>query len=138
MTLLRILPVRRAIYDALRNDEALNAMVFGIYDHVPQGSAYPFIALGETDCRDWSSMTCAGSEHRLVIQVWSREGGQAQCLEILERLHATLHDANLTIEGQTLVMAHFVMAQVGLDTDGVTYCGKMQFRLLLETNSTGE
>ena len=50
----------------------------------------------------------------------------------LQYPHLLLHEMPLEIEGQTLVLMHFIGAQTTLENDGLTYRGSMRFRLLLE------
>src|SRR5690349_18507109 len=97
------LPLQKAIYQTLTGDTTLMALVAGVYDRPPQASAYPYITLGDAEGRDWSTKTASGVEFMGTLHIWSREGGRKQALTIMERVHTLLHDANISVEGQTLV-----------------------------------
>ena len=57
--------LQRGIYQALANSGELGALLGGprIYDDPPQSATYPFISLGESTVRDWSTGTEDGAEH---------------------------------------------------------------------------
>lgn len=127
-------PLQQTIYTALTADSTLMALVAGIFDRPPQGTAFPYITLGESTGSDWSSKTTTGMEHQVTLHIWSREGGRKQAASIMERVHTLLHDANLTVTGHTLVMMRFMTSRIVLESDGWTYHGEMCFRVLLQAN----
>ena len=127
-------PLQQAVYGALTGDSTLMTLITGVFDRPPQGTAFPYITIGESNGSDWSSKTTVGMEHILPIYVWSREGGRKQSAQIMERIHTILHQANLTVTGQTLVLMRFIASHILLEDDGWTYQGVMQFRALLQAN----
>ena len=54
--------LQRGIYQALANSSELGALLGGtrIYDDAPQAASYPFITLGQSLVRDWSTGTRTG------------------------------------------------------------------------------
>ena len=60
------LELQKAIYQKLRSDAALVALLGGakVYDDVPQGTAFPYITFGRSLVRDWATGTEAGHETR--------------------------------------------------------------------------
>ena len=70
--------IQRGIYQALANSTDLTTLLGGarIYDDAPQAASYPFISLGQSEVRDWSTGTEDGAEHILTLHVWSRAGGK--------------------------------------------------------------
>lgn len=135
MTVFSQLPLQQAIYDTLTGDATLMGMVTGIYDRPPQGSAFPYITLGDTDVADWSTKTTAGTEHRSTLHAWSREGGRAQAAAIMERLHTLLHQGTMIVPGQSMVSCRFLSSSLVLENDGWTYHGAVHFRARLEAIS---
>ncbi len=125
-------PLQKSIFQALNGDSALRALVSGIYDRPVQGTAFPYITFGDWVGNDWSSMTDKGMELLPVLEVWSREGGHKQAAKIMERVHTLLHDASLSVEGQTLVLLRFSGSTIGLESDGCTYRGVVRLRALLQ------
>jgi uncharacterized protein DUF3168 len=57
--------LQRSVYQALAGSSDLTTLLGGarIYDHAPQGAAFPFITLGQSVVRDWSTGTEDGAEH---------------------------------------------------------------------------
>src|SRR5690606_2536851 len=76
--------LQKALYEALKSDTDLIETLGGerVYDQVPPRTAFPYITLGETLSRDWSTASEAGGEHFLNIQIWAREAGRKRVLDI--------------------------------------------------------
>jgi hypothetical protein len=107
-----MLALRSAIRDRLVADAALIARLGGpkVFDETPRSAETPYITFGEATARDWSSDGVRGHEHLLSLQVWSREGGDREALEIAALLDDLLDDASLALAGHRLVLLR-VMAQ---------------------------
>ena len=103
-----------------------------IYDDAPQGAPYPFITLGQSAVRDWSTGTEDGAEHNLTLHVWSRSGGKKQVHEILEAIRAVLHDQPLMLADHHLVKLRHEFAEARLDPDGDTFHGIVRYRAVTE------
>lgn len=127
-------PLQQAVFQTLAEDATLTGLVTGVFDRTPQGTAFPYVTIGDADGSDWSSKTTTGMQHDMAIHAWSREGGRKQAASIMERLHTLLHQANLSVSGQTLVMMRFTGSSILLENDGWTYHGTMRFRALLQAN----
>lgn len=124
---------QQSVYALLNGDSALLALVQGVYDRPPQGSAFPYITIGESGISDWSTKTSTGTQHMLQLHVWSRNGGRKEAAIIMERLHTLLHLGTMSITGQTLVQIRFVSSDIVLEDDGSTYQGTIRFKALLES-----
>jgi hypothetical protein len=85
-----------------------------IYDHAPQAASFPFITLGQSVIRDWSTGTEDGAERGLTLHAWSRAGGKKEMQEIIEAIRTALHDKPLMLEDHYLVN----LRQARLDPDG--------------------
>ena len=130
MTQFALLEIQQVIYDVLSGDATLGAMVTGVYDYVPQDTAYPYVVIGDMDGRDWSASGLDGLESRASIEAYSRYGGRKEALQIMESIHSLLHDGSLTMSGHALVSMRFESGQVIPLGDGHTYRGQIRFRLL--------
>jgi hypothetical protein len=124
--------LQKSIYQTLSGDAALSAMITGVYDRVPQNTAFPYITIGETTGRDWSSRTTTGMNLVVTLHVFSRAGGRQEALQIMERIHALLHEGDLEMTDQVLIMMRFEMSDVLLEQDGFTYQGVIRFQALTE------
>lgn len=123
--------LQKAIFQVLVQDAALTGMVNGVYDRVPQKTAFPYISLQRWETEDWASQTTNGMRHTVTLDVWSREGGQKQAAQVMARMHELLHDTTLAVSGQQWVMLRFLGSSVSLEDDGCTYRGQMRLRVWL-------
>jgi len=127
------LALQSAVYAALLADGGLGGLIGNrIYDAPPRDATFPYVVIGETRVADWSTATEDGAEHRLTLDVWSRERGKRQCYEIMAAVEAVLHDAALALDDHALVNLRFAEADVRGERDGITYRGTMRFRAVTE------
>ena len=103
-----------------------------VYDHVPQGSAYPYINIGEDTALQWDTDDSTGSESTLTIHTWSRQYGRRETKQIMRQIYNALHRAELDIAGGLFVTCEWEFAESFVDPDGVTRHGVMRFRILSE------
>lgn len=130
-------PVQKAVYTALTGDTALAALVTGVYDRVPERTALPYLVFGNATTKDASTTTLDGETVRLELAVYSREGGRKQVLDILERVHAVLHQQALTLTGGwRVVWLRVERVNVDMLGDGMTWRGVAELNLLVEPDST--
>lgn len=128
------LPLQQAVYSRLSADATLMALVTGVYDFVPASAVHPYVTLGEMDGRDLSNAATPGMEFRFPVRVYMREAGRKQSATVMERIHALLHNAALTVTGQTLVGLRCESSDIMLLGDGATYRGTLRFRAQLYVN----
>lgn len=126
--------LQKALYLRLSGDSSLAALVSGVYERVPQDAVFPYISIAPLVGKDWSTKTTRGMEFEVQVNVWSREGGQKQAATIMEQILSLLHDASFTVENNTLVLSRLTDSTIEQQSDGWTYAGKMQFRMLLENS----
>jgi hypothetical protein len=126
--------LRAAIYDALRADAPLAAVLGGpkIYDEPPRGAAFPYVTLGETRLSDFSAGDDPAIEHQLTLHAWSRQGGHREAELIAAALLQALDDAPLPLADHRLVNLRFALADVRRDADGRTYHALIRFRAVTE------
>ena len=122
--------LQRGIYQALANSSELGGT--RIYDDAPQAASYPFITLGQSLVRDWSTGTEDGAEHLLTLHVWSRAGGKKQVHDIIEAIKSALHDQPLTLVDQDLVNLRHEFSEARPDPDDDTYHGIVRYRAVTE------
>ena len=126
--------LQRGVYQALAGSLNLTTLLGGVrvYDHAPQAAPYPFITLGQSVVRDWSTGTEDGAEHDLTLHVWSRSGGKKQVQEIIEAIKSVLHDQPLALPDHHLVNLRYELAEARLDPDGDTFHGIVRYRAVTE------
>lgn len=126
--------LQQAVYQVLVADSDLETLIGGarIYDHVPQGTGYPYVTIGENLVRDWSTSSDAGAEHSFAVHIWSRAPGRGEAHNMIGLISALLHDQQLTLSGHRLVNLRQQFSEVRRDPDGRTFHGVMRFRATTE------
>jgi hypothetical protein len=126
--------LQRSIYQALAGSPELTNLLGGarIYDDAPQAASFPFITLGQSVIRDWSTGTEDGAEHSLTLHVWSRAGGKREVHAIIEAIRAVLHDQPLSLADHHLVNLRHEFSEARLDPDGDTFHGIVRYRAVTE------
>lgn len=125
MTATSYLPLQQAIYSALTGNAPLMALVTGVYDHVPQDTPYPYMVLGDPLVQDVSNMKDSQLAVSIPLTIWSREGGRKETGALSEMVHALLHEAMLTLTGQTLISLRVSRMNTDRMNDGITYRAQM-------------
>ena len=127
--------VQKAVMTALRIDEDVRR-VFGepprVYDDETEGPAYPYATLERHETRPAGSAGVAGLEHTLTFSVSSRFGGRAYAKEAMGALRAALERADITPEGQVVVMALPTYGDVFRASDRRAFRGILRLRIISE------
>jgi hypothetical protein len=126
--------LQQALYSAVTGSAPLAALIGPprVYDDVPQGAAFPYLTLGQSTLRDWSTGTDDAEEHTLTLHVWSRAGGRREMHEVMDALRGALHDQPLVLAGHRLVNIRHEISEARRDPDGETYHGIVRFRAVTE------
>lgn len=125
--------LQQAVHTALRGDAALTNLVADrIFDHVPQGTPFPYIVIGEATAESFDTKTEDGQEQTLTIHSWSRHRGLLEAKEIMAAVTDALDQQSLSIAGHDLVLLRFVFARTLRDPDGLTRHGVQRFRAITQ------
>ena len=126
--------LQKTLYGTLSNDASLSVLLSGakIYDDVPQGTPFPYVTIGESTVRDWSTGSDTGLEHILTLHVWSQSKGRKEVQEIMDVLRTLLHEAALPVSGHTLVNLRHELSEARREGDGETYHGIVRYRAVTE------
>ena len=126
--------LQKGIYEALSGDATLIGLLGGasIFDRVPQDAGFPYVTLGQTLDRDWSTGSEDGREHILTFHVFSRSGGTKQTQAVIAAIDDALKAAPIAIPGHALVNLRFEFADARRDPDGETMHGILRYRAVTE------
>lgn len=128
--------LQAAIMTALSADAAFQALVAArIYDDVPRGAIFPYVTLGQSQVKDWSTGTETGEEHILTVHIWSRYGGRREAFEIAAAVRRILHDQSVPVPGYNLINLRQELLETRRDPDGETYHGIIRLRAVVEPAS---
>lgn len=129
--------LQKAIHQALTSDAGVLSLLGGphVWDHVPRGATFPYVTIGATTDRDWSTGTERGDEHILTLHVWSKGVGRQEAESIAETLRRALHDRQLTLEACRLVNLRQEFSDTRRDVERELYHGVVRLRAVTEPNA---
>lgn len=96
-------PLHTAIYGRLTGDVTLMAKVTGIFDHVPEGSGFPYVTIGEATSTPDGAHDRFGARSTVTIHVWSARHGFSEALAIASDLMRLLDHQALIVNGHDTV-----------------------------------
>lgn len=103
-----------------------------VLDHVPAGTAFPYVVLGEMTSQALDTHGGPGSEVTIAIHTYSRGNGMQQARSIMAAVYDALHDVDFTISNQSLVLCRCIGGETRLESDGVTRHGVQRFQIITE------
>jgi len=95
--------VQTALYAKLTGDATLMALITGVYDDVPTGTALPYVVFGEWTDESDDTMGANHRELTFVLEVHSEYLGFKESLNIADEVKRVLHKCSLTVTGATFV-----------------------------------
>jgi hypothetical protein len=125
--------LQKTIFSKLNTDATIkNTLSATVHDHVPQGTAFPYIVIGEeTMTDDESTKDIDFNNFTLTIHVFSRNRGRKEAKNIMARIYELLHRQSLSVTGATHVNTRFEFSDIVREEDGLTYHGVQRFRTIL-------
>jgi len=130
--------LQEALLSKLSSNVALNDLIVGIYDDVPQeamsedSSLFPFITVGDDSHIAWDTDTETGFETIATIHTWSRHGGKKELKLIQGAIYDALNRQTLNLKTYTLLDVLFDSSDSFVDSDGITRHGVSKFLIRLE------
>lgn len=127
--------LQAAIVAALRADTELVALLGDadrIQDRVPPGRALPFVAIGRTSAKDWSTDDRTGEEHLVTLRGWSRATSRDEVLAMAERAAAALAGLAGVHGGTRIVSFEPVSSDHGYEPADRAWRATLRFRALTE------
>lgn len=130
--------VQTVIYQILNGDSALDALIKGVYDDVPedpdlpQDQVFPYVTIGESVHNEDDTVSVLGDSVSCVIHTWSRYRGRRETKLIQGAIYDALHRATGTYSGYNVISIDWETSQSFMDQDGLTRHGVQSFRVLIE------
>lgn len=121
--------VQRALFLAL---SGLGLTVVDVAPQGPDSGAFPHVTVGAIVMAPWDDKGGNGFDFVARIHTRSRSAGMAEAKGIQGQIYARLHNGDLTIVGQRLVLLQRQMSEVTRATDGSIH-GVCEYRGLIET-----
>lgn len=105
----------------------------GVRDHVPPGTAFPYIVIGDMSTRPMDTQAYEGQEILATIHSYSRAEGMKELKSVMSAVQEALHDADFSVTGATLVFCQETSSETYLEGDGETRHGIQRFRIITES-----
>lgn len=127
--------LQEALYGALVGDAGLTSLLGGskVYDLAPRRTKPPYITIGMTQERDWSTSTEEGCEHVVTLHCWTENNGRRQADEILQTVKQIMAGASLPMSNHQLINLVYEFSEIRRDPDGETLHGLVRYRIVTET-----
>lgn len=120
--------IQKAIHDALK---AAPSVAGGrVYDHVPEGAAFPYVEIGDEQILDDGNTCDDGWEVFADVHVWSRSVGYPETKGLIAAIVPRL--VRITaITGFTVIAVEVENTRVFRDPDGSTSHGVISVRFVI-------
>lgn len=126
--------LQEALYASLSASTPLITLLGGakIYDLTPRRTKPPYITIGMTQERDWSTSTEEGSEHIVTLHSWTENRGRKQADELQEAIKSVIANAAFTMPTHQLINLSYEFSEIRRDPDGEILHGLIRYRIITE------
>lgn len=128
--------VQAAVYTALCAHAPLTGLLAAgansVFDHVPQGSAFPYIVLGDMKASPLETQGDGGYDIIIDVLCYSKGAGMKEAKAVMAAVFDALHEQEPAAAGQTTVLCRLLDAETALMPDGETRRGLQRFRIVTE------
>lgn len=111
-------PLQQAQYDRMTGDATLMGKVTGVFDRVPEGTAFPYVQLGEQIATPQGAHDRYGRRTVFTLHVWSAHDGFSEAYGIVDDLLRLFELQDLTVAGHHTVVVRHVQTVTMRDPDG--------------------
>ncbi|MEW2635264.1 DUF3168 domain-containing protein [Streptomyces sp. NPDC048389] len=128
--------VQVAVHGALTGDAVLMDLITGVFDHLPEDQAYPYVVIGEATESPDNAHDRHGNQTTVTLHVWSQYRGYTQALTIAARIIQVLDHTALSIAGHRHVVTRYESSQTLTDPEppGDIRHVPMRFRIVSEVD----
>jgi hypothetical protein len=91
-------PLQKAVYSCLSNNAELMELITGVFDEVPEGTALPYVTIGDDTVNGMDSKTGYGEDITLTMHVWTNGPGKTQNKAIMDAVLMALTSGELTMD----------------------------------------
>jgi hypothetical protein len=109
--------IQTALLEVLTDDETLSSKITGVFDHVPEGQAFPYIVIGEATAVPDNTHSTFGTSATVTLHIWSAYDGFAEALDIKADVDRLVDHQLLPLEGHRTVLCHLQQSVTLRDPD---------------------
>lgn len=95
--------IQTAVYSLLAADTILAAKITGVYDEVGEGTAYPYVVVGDFVLTPQGALDRYGARSVLPLHVWSSYHGTREVTDILDEVIRIIDHQTLMVAGHATV-----------------------------------
>ena len=106
-----------------------------LYDHPPEDAVFPYLTYGPMRSEDKSADGAIINAHMITLHIWSRYGGRAEVLNVLQAVTQALQTGTLALTAVKLVRAQVTYTDVFRAPDGMTLHGLIRFSLITDSDN---
>lgn len=130
------LDVQTGLLSKLSGASALTGLLAagagGIYDHVPAGSAYPYVVIGMAVSRPLDTQGTTACDVTATIDVYSRAPDFKNLKAIAVAIYDTLHRQIYNIPNQTLVLSRWIESDMRLEESGKVRRASLRYQIITD------
>ena len=127
------LELQGVIVSVLKSDPDMISLVQGrIYDRVPETRQFPYVSYGPSDDFEDDADCIEGSNLTVQLDAWSREVGFPEAKRICNAMRNALHNRDLQLTDNALVLIECRGVRVMRDPDGLTSHGIVEINAFIE------
>ena len=127
--------LQQSVFTRLNTDATLvTTLGAAVYDNVPAGAAFPYVALGDVTEVPNDTMGRTGRDFTLTFHTWSQYVGMKQVKEIQNRIDQLLDRWAPTVTGWTAIQMLQEFFETFRDPDGVTRHGVARYRIHIQAS----
>ena len=125
--------LQTTVYNALLGSNPLTTKLGGnnIYDFVPEGTAFPYVKIGEQTMVDNGTKNKQGTDFTIEVHTFSRYRGSVEIKNIMSVVYDILHESSLSVSGADLINMRFEFSDIIKENDGLTTHGVQRFRVFV-------
>ena len=135
MSSVATIDIARALQMVLSTDEGVQAVLGNpprLYDNPPEDPIFPYLTYGPMRTQDISGDEAVLKSHTLSLDIWSRYGGRAEALTILQAVYGAIEKGTFDLGGAHLVRKQILNTDIFRAPDGQTLRGLMRLSLITD------
>ena len=123
--------LQQTVFNALDQSSTLQNLVTDVYDFVPEGTAFPYVKIGEQTMVDNGTKNKQGTDFTIEVHTFSRYRGSVEIKNIMSVVYDILHESSLSVAGADLINMRFEFSDIIKENDGLTTHGVQRFRVFV-------
>lgn len=127
--------LQKLLYDTLRLNTPIMALLGGVYDRVPaepwKGKT-AYVSFGPSDVADDSADCITSGVHSFQLDVWSKAVGQVEAKRLVDMIYKALHEQDLALSDNALAETRVDFRRVFPDRDPLITHGVLSVTASIE------